>query len=274
MATRSLSCLSPVFALFLIAVPVACAKELPFQLISGNRAVIYGTVAGGHELAMLIDTGADCTVIDTRAARRLHLEFLPQTVEYAAYGKLGRVPLALVRDLKVGPISTSLACIVGDIPTRGVDMILGLNVLSKRNFEIDYERRKIVFDAQAIPSRSMPFEPHTGLVVIKGQVHDQTIRLLVDTGATAHCVFKEGPIICQHRNDGSRATISYMGSSSESKEVALKTVNIGSIEWKEVIAMATANPKPADWDVVLGVGSLGLKQIYFDFEHRLLSWTR
>jgi len=274
MATPSISCLSPVLSLLLIAVPIAYAQELPFQVISGNRAVIHGTVAGGHELAMLVDTGADCSVIDRQAAKRLHLEFLPQTVEYAAYGKVERVPLALVRDLKVGPISTSLACIVGDIPTPGVDMILGLNVLSKRNFAIDYEHRTIVFETYAIPSGSMPFEPHTGLVVIKGQVHDQTIRLLVDTGATTHCVFEEGPVIWHRRNDGSRAIVSYMGSSSESREVALKAVSIGAIEWKEVKAMAIANPKPADWDVVLGVGSLGLKQIYFDFEHRLLSWTR
>jgi len=274
MATRPISCLSAILFLFLIAVPVAYAQELPFQLITGNRAVVHGTVAGGHELVMLVDTGADCTVIDTRVAKQLHLAFLPQPVEYAAYGRVERVPLALVIDLKVGPISTSLACIVGDIPTPGVDMILGLNVLSKRNFEIDYERRKIVFDTHVIPSGSMPFEPHSGLVVIKGQVRDQTIRLLVDTGAAAHCIFEERPKIWQRRNDGSRATVSYMGSSSESKEVALKAVNIGSIEWKEVQAMAIANPKPADWDVVLGVGSLGLKQIYFDFEHRLLSWTR
>ena len=120
----------------------------------------------------------------------------------------------------------------------------------------------------------MPFEPDTGLIVIKGQVLDRTIRLLVDTGAAAHCVFEKGPIVWQHGCDGRRTTVPHMGSSSESREVALKTVDIGSIEWKELRAMAMTNPKPAGWDVVLGVGSLGLKQIYFDFEHRLLSWTR
>lgn len=273
MATRR-SCFTQILLVSLVGIPAAAAEELPFQLISGNRAVVDGTVAGGHELAMLVDTGADCTVIDTRAAKRLQMTFLPQTVEYAAFGKVERVPLALVRDLKVGPISTSLACMVGDIPTHGVDMILGLNVLSKHNFAIDYERRKIVFDTYVILSGSMPFEPHTGLIVIKGQVHDQTIRLLVDTGAATHCVFEEGPTIWQYRNDGRRTTTPHMGSRSESREVALKAVNIGSIEWKELKAMAMTNPKPAGWDAVLGVGSLGLKQIYFDFEHRLLSWSR
>jgi predicted aspartyl protease len=85
-------------------------------------------VEGNHELSMLVDTGAGCTVIDTQVAKRLHLTFLPQTVEYAAFGRLEKAPLAVVNDLKVGPIATSLACVVGDIPTRGVDMILGLNV--------------------------------------------------------------------------------------------------------------------------------------------------
>ncbi len=274
MAEQSISRLSPALSLFLVAASVAHAQELPFQLISGNRVVIRGTVAGGHELAMLVDTGAECTVIDTRAAKRLHLTFLPQTVEYAAFGKVERAPLAVVRDLRAGPISTSLACIVGNIPTNGIDMILGLNVLSKRNFEIDYRRRRLVFDPSDAPSASVPFEPGSMLIVIKARVHGEVIRMLVDTGAATHCVFAEGPAVWLRQQEGPATTTPHMGDRSLSRQVSMKVLSIGSVEWKELKAMAISNPKPVLWDAALSVGSLGLKQIYFDFEHRSLSWVR
>jgi len=270
---RSILCLSLAFSLFPPLASVTYAQELPFQTISGNRVVVRGTVAGGHELAMLVDTGAECTVIDKRAAKRLQLPLLPQTVEYAAFGKVGRAPLAVVRDLKVGPISTSLACVVGDIPTNGVDMILGLNVLGKHNFEIDYGRRQMVFDPSDAPSASVPFEPDTMLIVVKARVRGESVRMLVDTGAAVHSVFQEGPIIWLLNNKGPVATTPHMGDRSRSQEVSMYSFSIGSTEWRERKAMAIGNPKPPSWDAVLSVGSLGLKQVYFDFEHRLLGWA-
>jgi predicted aspartyl protease len=274
MAIRSILWFSTVQLLFLAVIPVASAQEVPFQLISGNRAVIKGTVAGGHELALLVDTGTECTVIDRRAAKRLQLTFLPQTAGYAALGKVGRAPVAIVRDLNVGPISTSVTCLVGDIPAEGVDVVLGLDLLSKTNFEIDYKQRKVVFDPGDKPSASVPFEPDTMLVVINARVHGKTIRMLVDTGAANHFVFGKGPIVWLGQDEGPVTAIPYMGNSLQCREVLMKVLTIGSIEWKDLKAMAISNPKPVLWDAVLSVGSLGLKQIYFDFEHRSLSWAR
>ncbi len=274
MAIGSLSCLLPAFLLLLVESLYAAVQELPVQLISGNRAVVHGTAAGGHELAMLVDTGAECTVIGTGAAQQMQLSLLPQTIEYVAFGKIGHAPLAVVRDLRVGPIFTSLACVVGDIPTGGIDMILGLNVLGKHNFGIDYERRKIVFDPPDRPSVSVPFESDAGLVVVTARVHGERIRMLVDTGAATHCVFQDGPILWLLNDQGHVTTTPHMGHRSESREVSLKALTVGSVEWKSLKAMAISSRKPALWDAVLSVGSLGLKTIYFDFERRLLSWTK
>jgi predicted aspartyl protease len=223
---------------------------------------------------MLIDTGADCTVIDTRAVERMQLRTLPRTVKYSALGKTDKAHLAVVENLQAGPISTSLACIVGKIPTNGVDMILGLNVLSKHNFEIDYERQKIVFDPSDMPSSPVSFEPDTTLIVVKAQVRGKMIRTLVDTGAAAHCVFEESQIIRPMDYGGLVTITPHMGGSSHSSEVVLSSFLIGSTEWKDFDAMAMSNGKPLSWDAVLSVGKLGLKRIYFDFKHRSLSWIR
>jgi len=271
---RSVPCFLSACVLFLTVASALYAQELPFQLISGNRAVVRGTVAGGHELAMLVDTGAECTVIDTRAAKRMRLTFLPQTVKYSAFGRVQRAPVAVVSDLRVGPISTSLECVVGDIPTRGVDMILGLNLLSKRNFEIDYARRKIVFEPGDAPLARVPFESEATLIVIKARVHGETIRMLVDTGAAVHCVFENGPVVwLRHQEDPTEIT-PHMGGSSQAREVSMEALAVGPLEWKNLKAMAIDNPKPDLWDAVLSVGSLGLREVYFDFERRSLGWVR
>jgi hypothetical protein len=112
------------------------------------------------------------------------------------------------------------------------------------------------------------------VVVIRAQVRGQTIRMLVDTGAANHYVFRGGPVIWLPKNEGSLMTTRHLGGGSRSGEVSLRTLSIGSNEWKELKAMAISNPKPDSWDSILSVGSLGLKRIYFDFEHQLLSWAR
>jgi len=274
MATKPISSFSFALSMLLTVASIAHSQEISFRLISGNRVVITGTVAGGQELSMLVDTGADCTVIDTRAAKRLRLPYLAQTVKYSALGKTGKARLALVEDLQAGPISTSLACIVGKIPTDGVDIILGLNVLSKHNFEIDYEGHRIVFDPSDPPPSPVSFESDTTLIVVKAQVRGKMIRALVDTGAAAHCVFDESQIIRPLDYGGLVTVTPHMGGSSHSSEVALSSLMIGSTEWKDFDAMAMSNGKPLSWDAVLSVGRLGVKRIYFDFRRRSLSWTR
>jgi predicted aspartyl protease len=274
MAIKPISIFSFAFSMLLPVASIGYGQEIPLRLISGNRVVISGTVAGGKELSMLVDTGADCTVIDTRAAQRMQLRTLPRTVKYSTLGKTEKAHLALVEDLQAGPISTSLACIVDKIPTNGVDMILGLNVLSKHNFEIDYEHRKIVFDPNDAPTATVPFETDSTLIVVKAQVRDKVIRALVDTGAAAHCVFEESRILQTLDYTGLMAITPHMGGRSHSAEVSLSSLMIGSTEWKDLNAMAMSNGNPLSWEAVLSVGKLGLKRIHFDFRHRSLSWTR
>jgi predicted aspartyl protease len=274
MAIQSSSRFSCAFLLLLIVASAGYGQELPFRMISGNRVVISGTVGGNCEISILVDTGADCTVIDTRAAQKMQLRTLPHTVTYSAFGKTEKAHLALVEDLRAGPIATSLACVVGKIPTSGVDMILGLNVLNKYNFEIDYEGHRIVFDPSDTPSAPVSFEPGSTLIVVKALVRGRMIRALVDTGAAAHCVFEESEILRPLDYSGLVTITPHMGGSSRSAEVALSSFIIGSTEWKGLSAMAMSHAKPLSWDAVLSVGNLGLKQIYFDFKHRSLSWIR
>jgi hypothetical protein len=51
--------------------------------------------------------------------------------------------------------------------------------------------------------------------------------MLVDTGAAVHCIFDDGPETWRD-SEGRRAATPHMGGRPESKEVALKVLDIGS----------------------------------------------
>jgi len=114
-----------------------------------------------------------------------------------------------------------------------VNLILGLDVLHKHNFTIDYEHRKIIFESASPPAQSVPFVPDATLAVVYARVFGKTIRILMDTGAERHCVFQEGPIRWMLNRVGPPTSIQRMGNSSTCREVLLYTFKIGNIEWWE-----------------------------------------
>jgi predicted aspartyl protease len=95
------------------------ALELPFEM-RGHKIVARGTVEGGREVRMLIDTGASCTVIDRRLASELKLKKMPTNTPISAHRRLARLPSVLVHDIVLGPIRTSRTCAAAEIPLPGI----------------------------------------------------------------------------------------------------------------------------------------------------------
>jgi predicted aspartyl protease len=263
------------FLLFVFVEAYPQMQEIPFQLMPDHRVLVKGMVGGDKEVNMLVDTGASFTAIDRKTVKRLELESIVNTVQYSAFGQSGRARMAVVRDLQVGMIRTSLACGVIDVPLKGVDIILGLNQLRPHNFMLDFHERKMRFGFACGLEFSVSFEPDPAMVVVKAYVDGQPVRALVDTGAATNCVFERGSKIWQYRRLGQRTLpLLYAGGKSQAVRVPLKALRIGRAAWKELTALMVGNPKPAGWDAVLSVGSLGVERIYFDFDQRILSWDR
>ncbi len=66
---------------------------------------------------MLIDTGASCSVIDRRLADELKLEVMPTRAPITVHGSSLLLTSELVRDIRLGPITTSRTCLTADIPS-------------------------------------------------------------------------------------------------------------------------------------------------------------
>lgn len=255
-------------------------KEIPFKLSQDYLIVAQGSIGGLEKLNFMIDSGAIPSMIDQRIAKKLGLA--TDERQLVAFGKRVQVKNAVLPDLRLGPIrAQSLPVAVGDLSflvgTR-IDAIIGLDVLKFSSFQIDYESQRISFG----PIR--PSEAVTGFrgvwpfLIIQMEVQDRPIRLLVDTGSRDLILF-ESRLQDRLPKMITRGEKIIYHSSGEShlKKVLLPSSSLGQTKWKLLTAYlldTATDAYPSDVDGVMGVLSLGVKRIRFDFERNTLSWDR
>ena len=124
-------------------------SEVPFRLYKDYLILMKGSIGSLQDLTFLIDTGATTTVLSPHIASKLKLK--QKSGKAAAYGKPVSIKSAIVRRLSLGSVLFHAIPVVipgaFSMPSdlQLVDAIVGLNVLKRTNFSIDYESKKIRF---------------------------------------------------------------------------------------------------------------------------------
>jgi len=256
-------------------------ERVPFRLHRGYMILVEGSIGTLDNLTFLIDTGATSSLLNANLARRLKIEGRDKTA--VAYGKNLKVQSAILREFYVGDNRfRSVPVLVADfslLPVIGnhIDAILGMNALIRSNFAIDYESRMVIFN----PTDSLDSSTHLDTpelnLVIQLQVHGKPLRLLVDTGAKDLILFRS------RLKDGQcgeptlkKKRIYHLGSSEELRMVQLSQVRFGETELGTLRAYrldARIKGYP-ELHGIVGVSSLGLDRIQFDFDNQLVSWAR
>jgi predicted aspartyl protease len=257
-------------------------NEIPFKLYRGYAIVVRGSVGNLKNLNFLIDTGAVPSVLDGRIAQKLHLtgataklSVFTQKVE-TVRAVAPNVQLSSLRVEALPVVVRDLSFATDALGTR-VDAMIGFDLLSQRPFTIDYESRKIVFGLIDSTLTTVPYEAHPGYVVVELKVLEQSLRLLVDTGASDLVLFASATRDCQDAitNVGTRAW-SNMGGEVRVQQAQLKDAHLGATSWdtQDVFILPDGGRPPAGLGGLLGVSSLKARRVAFDPQQRIIAWDR
>lgn len=136
--------------------------EIPFKLYRGYTIVVRGSIGSLDKLNFLIDTGAVPSVVDERVARKLKLVGKAERV--TVFSQDVTVREVILPELQLGPVRAeslrvlvrALAFLEEGLGTR-VDAMVGLDVLARSNFTIDFAAKKITFGTVDVSGLAIPF---------------------------------------------------------------------------------------------------------------------
>jgi hypothetical protein len=254
--------------------------EVPFELYQRHLVVIKGSIGPLNGLSLLIDTGTIPSMVDARIARKLHLQAESSTL--VAFGQQVAIQSTVLDGFRIGSLpSGSVPAGVGDLSyLQGVriDAIVGLDVLARRSFSIDYRTRVLTFVPEGREEAAAPLDVVWPFVTVTMTIEGEKVRLLVDTGSSDLVLFKTrmpAPLSdAPWRGD---KTVNYASGAARLRRLDLRTVGLGAQTWDKLAAWTldrVPHGYPQNIDGVLGVPALGCRRVRFDFERNEFGWSR
>ncbi len=136
----------------------------------------------------IIDTGTSPSILNTSAARQLGLPL--SQAKLSAIGRESETFAAVVPEIRLGPLqATSVEVLVADLGPVERDLnlpvagILGMDVLGKSSFRLDYGNQLIEFGEVAPVGIPVNLSTRADLPIAEVKVGGKLLHLLVDTGS-------------------------------------------------------------------------------------------
>ncbi len=168
---------------------------VPLRIYRGFLPVAEGQIGGAPgQQNFVVDTGVAPSLINARLSAELGLGTADSTM--AAVGKTIPTRMASLPELTLGPIQVnSLRVQVQDLSGLEHDLgipvaaILGMDVLSRSSFRLDYRDKRIEFGEVTGEGIPVAFESELGVVGAIARLDGKTVRLIVDTGSEQVVLF-------------------------------------------------------------------------------------
>ncbi len=255
--------------------------KLPIRVFWDYLVIVEGSIGNAQKLHFLVDTGAYPSVVDQKIAHNLGLADQPATVNLA--NKSVQTRLVVLPSLLLGPLhAEALPVLTEDLSFLRkalgykVDAIVGLDVLRKSSFTINYKTKEMLFGPVERLTFSAPFETDTPLVTIRTRFEDRQLRLMLDTGTPDLMLLQSRmPDSTNWQTLGTEKTANVSGT-FRNRKVRISEVYLGKETIGAQIASVVDDRKDDgdNFDGVLGVRGPQFWKIAFDFEHRRFCWER
>jgi len=255
--------------------------KLPVRVYWGYLVIVEGSIGNLQKLNFLVDTGAYPSVVDQKIARKLRLA--EQSGRVNLWNKSVETRLVVLPSLDLGSSRVeSLPVLTQDLSFfqraigHRVDAIVGLDVLRKNSFTINYRTKEMLFGPVENLTFSAPFETETPVVTVRVGFQNLHVRLVVDSGGPDLTLFQSRiPDSARFQVLGTEKAAD-AGGAVQRRKVRIPEVSLGEETIGEQIAFVVDDRKDDgdDFDGVLGVRGPQFWKIAFDFEHRAFSWER
>jgi hypothetical protein len=283
MASGTTRSLAVVASMLISGSPVGSTEpiaEVPFELYQHHLVVTKASIGPLHGRNVLIDTGTIPSAVDGRIARKLRLKTAPSTL--IAFGQQVPIESAVFDGFRIGSLQSGPApAVVGDLSyLKGVpiDAIVGLDVLARTNFSIDYQTRMLNFAPGRGEDSVAPLEIVWPFVTVRMTIAGQQVRLLVDTGSSDLVLFKTRmPAALSDAPWRGDKTVQYASGAARLQRLELRQAGLGAQTWEKLPAWTldrVPDGYPPSIDGVLGVLALGCQRVRFDFEKGEFGWSR
>ena len=258
--------------------------EFPFQLIDGWAVVVDGNLGSLRHQKLLIDTGAVPSAISTRAAKRLGLWGSVQ--ELSVMNRAIEVERVRVPGVQLGEVGVeSLDMVAMDLGRieqaldTSIDAVIGLDLLARRNFRLDYRRKKLVFVTDTNTAGEIPFEMKSEAggtyILILLESAGETLRVLLDTG-TKDLMLLEPRLGSGLKQLHTLARDSNLnaGGKDTVAEVEMQSVNVGPVSRHKQKAYIWSTPERnlRNFDGLLGPIAVGATAVTLDFDRHVVAF--
>jgi predicted aspartyl protease len=255
------------------------SMKLPVRLYGGYLVIAEGAIGNVHKLNFLVDTGACPSVVDQKIAHDLKLAEHPERVNL--WNKSVQAQQVVIPSLSLGPVRVeSIPVLTEDLSFLQkalgfkVHAIVGMDVLRKSSFTINYKAKEIVFGIPENLTHSVPFETDTPVITVRMGFQDRRLRMVVDSGGPDLTLFRSRVSEPTGLQTLGTETVADAGGTFQRTKVRIPELHIG----KEAVGAQTAflvddrKDEGDDFDGVLGVRGLQFWKLAFDFENRRFSW--
>lgn len=238
--------------------------------------VAEGQFGGANERQnFIIDTGTSPSILNIGAARHLGLSL--SRAKLSAIGRQSETFSATVPEICLGPLQAiSVQVLVTDLSLVERDLnlpiagILGMDVLGKSSFRLDYGNQLIEF-GEVVPA-GIPVNLSTGadLPIAEIKVGGKRLHLLVDTGSD-RLVFFGAKSAAEFSPNTANSLMqgNSVASAVPVRAISLLEFDLGGEHFRQNAYFVPDSQEPL-FDGLLSVRSLGIRVLSLDANRRVV----